>query len=249
MPRPDVTVLLLAGALTTAGLPDVLAQAPVKSPGQAVTAPVVQPPGALVPPPVAPTLPPQPVVPPVSAPVAPAPQVAPPAPPAQPPVPSGTAQSAGMERRVKAEFLYKFLGYTEFPATAFADAASPVHIGVAGSDDMLAELARTVAGRTLNGRPITIKPVREGEAPGPLHLLFVAGSDCVLAARMLRGMPAAMLPVTECDAGLQAGSVINFRMVDDHVRFDVSLDAAEKNNVRLSSRLLNVAYHVQKGNI
>jgi hypothetical protein len=43
--------------------------------------------------------------------------------------------------------------------------------------------------------------------------------------------------------------VINFKMVDDHVRFDVSLDAAEKNNVRLSSRLLNVASHVQKGNL
>ncbi len=154
-----------------------------------------------------------------------------------------------MERRVKAEFLYKFLGYTEFPVTAFVDAASPVQIGVAGSDDMLAELTRTVAGRTLNGRPIVIKPVREGEAPGPLHLLFVAGSDWTAVARMLRAVPAAMLPVTECEGGLQAGSVINFRMVDDHVRFDVSLDAAEKNNVRLSSRLLNVANHVQKGNI
>lgn len=113
---------------------------------------------------------------------------------------------------------------------------------------MLAELARTVGGRTLNGRPITIKPVREGEAPGLLHLLFVAGSDCALAARLLRGLPA-KLPVTECEGGLLAGSVINFRMVDDHVRFDVSLDAAEKNNVRLSSRLLNVANHVQKGTL
>jgi hypothetical protein len=43
--------------------------------------------------------------------------------------------------------------------------------------------------------------------------------------------------------------VINFKVVDERVRFDVSLDAAEKNNVRLSSRLLNVANHVQKGNI
>ena len=157
--------------------------------------------------------------------------------------------TASTERRVKAAFLYKFLGYTEFPSTAFGDAASPVLIGVAGSDDMLAELARTVMGRTLNGRPITVKLVREGDNPGPLHLLFVAGSECARVARLLRAAPGAMLPVSECDGGLQMGSVINFRMVDEHVRFDVSLDAAEKNNVRLSSRLLSVANHVQKGNL
>lgn len=168
---------------------------------------------------------------------------------AQPPVATGATPHATMERRVKAAFLYKFLGYTEFPSTAFGDAASPVLIGVTGSDDMLAELARTVMGRTLNGRPITVKPVREGESPGPLHLLFVAGNECARVARMLRAVPGAMLLVSECEGGLQMGSVINFRMIDEHVRFDVSLDAAEKNNVRLSSRLLNVANHVQKGTL
>ena len=177
-------------------------------------------------------------------------EVAPQAPaPAQPQAMPATAPAASTERRVKAAFLYKFLGYTEFPSTAFGDAGSPVLIGVAGSDDMLAELARTVMGRTLNGRPITVKLVREGDRPGPLHLLFVAGSECAQVARILRAVPGAMLPVSECEGGLQMGSVINFRMVDEHVRFDVSLDAAEKNNVRLSSRLLNVANHVQKGNL
>ena len=166
-----------------------------------------------------------------------------------PPAPAAAAPHASTERRVKAAFLYKFLGYTEFPSTAFGDAASPVLIGVAGSDDMLAELARTVMGRTLNGRPITVKLVREGDNPGPLHLLFVAGSECARVVRTLRAAPGALLPVSECDGGLQHGSVINFRMINEHVRFDVSLDAAEKNNVRLSSRLLNVANHVQKGNL
>jgi hypothetical protein len=167
---------------------------------------------------------------------------------AQPPAAASNVPHATMERRVKAAFLYKFLGYTEFPPAAFGDASSPVLIGVAGSDDMLAELARTVVGRTLNGRPIVVKPVRDGDNPGPLHLLFVAGSDGPRVSRTLRNASGAMLLVTECEFGLQMGSVINFKMVNEHVRFDVSLDAAEKNNVRLSSRLLNVANHVQKGN-
>ena len=64
---------------------------------------------------------------------------------------------------------------------------------------------------------------------------------------MLRAAPGAFLTVTECDGGLRYGSVINFRIVDERVRFDVSLDAAEKKNVKLSSRLLTVANRVQKG--
>jgi hypothetical protein len=157
------------------------------------------------------------------------------------------AEAVALERQVKAAFLYKFLGYTEFPAAAFADAASPVVIGVVGADDMAAELARIVAGRTVNGRPIVVRALRENELGGTQHLLFVAGSDPAHTGRVLKAASGALLDVTECDNGLQQGSVINFRIVDERVRFDVSLDAAERNNVKLSSRLLTVANHVQKG--
>jgi hypothetical protein len=37
-------------------------------------------------------------------------------------------------------------------------------------------------------------------------------------------------------------------VVDERVRFEVSLDAAEKNNLKLSSRLLAVAYKVLRSN-
>lgn len=152
-----------------------------------------------------------------------------------------------LERRVKAAFLYKFLGYAEFPANAFVDAGGPLLIAVVGSDDMAAELARIAAGRAVAGRPIAVRRVVDGEALPPAHLLFVAGSDSERAGRILRGAPGAFLTVTECDGGLRQGSVINFRIVDERVRFDVSLDAADKKNIKLSSRLLTVANRVQKG--
>jgi hypothetical protein len=152
-----------------------------------------------------------------------------------------------LERRVKAAFLFKFLGYADFPSGAFADAYSPVTIGVLGADDLAAELARIVAGRSVGGRPVLVRAVRESDLQMPLHLLFVAGGDAPRVGRMVRQAGAAMLVVTECDNGLQQGSVINFRIVDERVRFDVSLDAAERNGIKLSSRLLTVANRVQKG--
>ncbi len=157
------------------------------------------------------------------------------------------AASQGIERRVKAAFLYKFLGYAEFPPGAFVDAASPVTIGVIGADDLAAELARIAGGRTVNNRPIAVRVLRESELGTPVHLLFVGGLDAGRVGRTVRTATNAMLVVTECDGGLQQGSAINFRIVDERVRFDVALDAAERNGIKLSSRLLTVANRVQKG--
>jgi hypothetical protein len=157
------------------------------------------------------------------------------------------ATSTALERRVKAAFLYKFLGYAEFPAGAFADSASPVSIGVVGADDLAAELARVVSGRSINNRPIVVRVLRESELHMPVHLLFVGGADAGRVGRAVRAAGAALLVVTECEGGLQQGSAINFRIIDERVRFDVALDAAERKGIKLSSRLLTVANRVQKG--
>lgn len=160
----------------------------------------------------------------------------------------GAAPDApALERRVKAAFLYKFLGYAEFPPNAFTEPGAPLLIAVVGSDDMVAELSRITAGRVVAGRPIVVRRVADSEALPPAHLLFVAGGDGERCTRVLRAAASAFLTVTECEGGLRQGSVINFRIIDERVRFDVSLDAADRKNVKLSSRLLTVANRVQKG--
>ena len=164
----------------------------------------------------------------------------------------GAARAEGgpgaLERSVKAAFLFKFLMFTEFPASAFADPAAPLVIGMAGADDMARELIRLAAGRTVNRRPVVVRTLRDNDTTNGLHLLFVGGSDAARLARIARpAQGAPLLIVTEAENGLQHGSVINFRIVAERVRFDVSLDAADKNNIKLSSRLLTVANHVHKG--
>ncbi|MDQ1833033.1 YfiR family protein [Massilia scottii] len=165
---------------------------------------------------------------------------------AQAALPAGGA--ASLERSIKAAFLYKFLGYAEFPASAFADGAAPLVIGVTGADDLAADLARIVAGRVVQGRPVAVRTLRDQDAPAGVHLLFVGGDDPVRLRNALRAIGAGpTLVVTESQQGLQQGSVINFRIVGERVRFDVSLEAADRNSVKLSSRLLTVANHVHKG--
>lgn len=150
--------------------------------------------------------------------------------------------SNGVERGVKAAFLYKFLGYVEY-----AQDAGPLVVGVAGADDIGAELVRITTGRNVGGRAVAVRTVREGDSLAGLHMLFV-GADATRSGTLLRSaQQQGVLTVTESDNGLQQGSVINFRLVEERVRFEVSLPAAEKSGLKLSSRLLSVAYHVLKG--
>lgn len=158
--------------------------------------------------------------------------------------PPASVAAPTLERSVKAAFLYKFLGYVEFPA---ADPGTPLTVGVVDADDVAAELSRITAGRTVNGRGIAVRVLNEGDALAGLNILFV-GADAGKAAQWLRAAQQhAVLGVSETETGLQQGAVINFRVVDERVRFEVSLPAAEKSNLKLSSRLLSVAYQIQKG--
>lgn len=154
----------------------------------------------------------------------------------------------GQERSVKAAFLSKFVGYVDFPASETAGPNGPLTIGVLGADDVGADLTRILAGRTINGHPVTVRTLRAHDAIDDVNVLFIGGEESDHAERILRAASSAgILTVTEFDGGLRQGSVINFRLVDDRVRFEVSLPAAEKANLKLSSRLLSVAYLVQKG--
>jgi hypothetical protein len=153
----------------------------------------------------------------------------------------------GSERSIKAAFVSKFIGYIEFPGRAAA-ATAPLVIGVVGADDIAGELARIVGARGINGRAISVRPMAAGDRLAALDVLFIGVGESERAERLLRAAAAeGILTITEFDRALRQGSVINFRIVDQRIRFEVSLAAAEKANLKLSSRLLSVAYYVDKG--
>ncbi len=155
-------------------------------------------------------------------------------------------QAPALEQQVKAAFLFRFGAYVEWPQQAFAGAESPLTIGVVDSEELAEELLRVVVSRTIDGRPIAVRRVRPGELPSDIHVLFIGQSASSQSADLLRqtkGRP--VLTVTESAAGLSDGSVINFVLVDKRVRFEVSLEAAERNRLKIAAPLLSVALRVR----
>ena len=148
-----------------------------------------------------------------------------------------------LESSVKAAYLFKFLGYVEWPGTSFAGSDGPQVIGVMGADAVLAELQQIVAGREINGRALVAKGVLPGDSIDGLHVLYIGATANL--ARVMRGLVGRpVLVVTDSPAGLAEGSALNFVLVDHRVRFEASPAAAERSGLKLSARLLAVAEHV-----
>jgi hypothetical protein len=162
---------------------------------------------------------------------------------------NATAQpeSTGVELAVKAAYLYKFLGYVEWPPAQFPRPDAPFVIGVAGNERLASELERITADRRVKDRRIAVRRLRPDEPLTGLHLLYVGEGDVARQAHLLKlAQQQPILTVT--DAGTAAApGIINFRVVDNKVRFEVALGTAQRSGLQLSSRLLSVALAVQTG--
>lgn len=161
----------------------------------------------------------------------------------------GQPVDSATEQSIKAAYLYKFAAYVEWPKHVFASRSTPVTIGVFGADALAKELAEITAERTVQGRRIETRLIRRDAVPYELdgiHILFVARSGIGDLAELAESARAhSVLVVTEDGDAFDRGSVINFRPVNQRIRFDVSLASADKNHLKLSSRLLAVAEHVE----
>ena len=152
-----------------------------------------------------------------------------------------------LERQVKAAYLYKFAGYIQWPATARPLPDMPFVIGVLGDDETAIELRTLVRGRTLDGRPIEVRTIDESTVPEGLHMLFVGRGHTEVAEHLAAlSPPPAMLVVTDSPGALKRGSMINFVLSEGHLRFEISLAAADRAGLSLSSRLLSVAQAVTR---
>ncbi len=143
------------------------------------------------------------------------------------------------ESHVKAAFVYKFTGYVDWPDSAFDGPGAPFVMGVLGADVLLNELSQLAAGRKVHDRRIVVRKLTAGDAVSGLHMLFVGRAETLRAE-----VPKTVLVVTESEGAMPRGSMVNFVLVDRHVRFEIALPPVEKAGLRMSSRLLAVAQKV-----
>lgn len=155
-------------------------------------------------------------------------------------------QPGTLERQVKAAYLYKFAGFVEWPDGSFARPDSALVIGVAGADALADQLEQTVAGRSAGAHPLQVRRLRKGEPLAGIHILFVGTVDkAQLQDWLASGQSQAVLTVSDSEEAHALGSMINFLIADDKLRFEVALKQAMAARIKISARMLSAAYRVQ----
>lgn len=162
-------------------------------------------------------------------------------------LPAAWAQASPVirESAVKAAYLSKFGGFVEWPAGTLARPEDPMVIGIAGNDAVALDLEQIAASRAADGRPLTLRRLREGDSTAGLHVLFIGAGAEARARQLAAAVRGPVLVVTEQEDGLRHGGMLNFVVDQGRVRFTASVPAAEANGLRLSARLLAVAQAVE----
>jgi hypothetical protein len=148
------------------------------------------------------------------------------------------------EDEIEAAFLYRFAGFVDWPAEAFS--GQDFTIAVLGSDSIVRELQRILPNHSLKNRPAQVRRIRGLDELHDAQILFVGPRyNDELKTVIARVANRPVLVVTASDHGLDEGSCVNFLVVDRRVRFEVSLTAADRVGLKVSSELLSVAIRVQ----
>jgi hypothetical protein len=155
------------------------------------------------------------------------------------------AQSAHSEDSVKAAYIYRFTGYVDWPEET--GAGHPFVIDVYGDPGLAAALQRLLPGHPINKQPAEVREVSRIQDLGNAQIVYVGPGHADFLRAVAAHQSRSMLIVSDDEQGLDLGSVFNFVTVDNRVRFEVSLTAADRAGIKISSELLSVAVRVHGG--
>jgi hypothetical protein len=148
------------------------------------------------------------------------------------------AWQAPSEYQVKAAFLFNFAKFVEWPEQQ----RGPFAICILGKDPFGEAIERVMEGKTVNERPIVIRRTGDLAVARSCQVLFVSSSETrrmVEIANALRD--ASVLSVSEIPRFCLSGGVITFVMESQRVRFQINTRAAVRANLKISSKLLQLA--------
>ena len=146
------------------------------------------------------------------------------------------------EIQFKAAFIYNVAKFVEWPPAAFKSPTDPLVSCILGDSPVESVLAQATSDKAIGGRKFVARQISAvGQAAG-CHILFVSSSQ----RKRWRSMADAVkdrgvLTVGESEGFAADGGVINFKPEGDRIRIQVNLEAARREGLQLSSKLLSVS--------
>ncbi|MFO0774569.1 MAG: YfiR family protein [Nitrospiraceae bacterium] len=158
--------------------------------------------------------------------------------------PSTTVQALesghSAEYLLKAAFLYNIAKFIDWPDAESAPANAPLSVCMTG--DAFGSTIDSIAGKSVQGRPVVIKHTPNLQDARDCHILFVETNYPRRADEFLEAVSGRPV-LTVCDRPdcAQQGVMINLQKREDKISIELNLDAAQRAHLKLSSQLIKLA--------
>jgi YfiR/HmsC-like len=160
------------------------------------------------------------------------------------------AQVPADEAQIKAAFVYNFLKFVDWPATASRRFDDPLVVAIIGEGPTADAVATLLATKRVGDRPIVIKHLTWDQPLTGVQAAFVSEPDSKRLRRVFEAAASAtVLSIGESSDFALRGGMIGLVIEDRKVRFDIDTDAADAARLRISSKLLALGrvVHSSKG--
>lgn len=160
------------------------------------------------------------------------------------------AQPAEAELQVRAQFVYNFANFVEWPGDAFAEDSAPIKVCLFG-DVQFAPYLYTYSGTLIGERELIIKPANTlDEIRSGCHILYVGDDERVRLPTFWKQIRYIyVLSIGERTGFADKGGIINILRTRDRVQFDVNIENAINNGLFLDSDLLALARIIKRNTL
>lgn len=142
--------------------------------------------------------------------------------------------------KAQAMFIYNFSRLIEWPASY---KTGSFVIGVLGSGEITSELESYTTGKSVGTQQIVVKQFRDPGEIDKCHILFVPFSKTKILGEVLSSLAnKSTLIITEKNGAVEEGSAINFLLIGDKLKFEISQGNATRYGIKYSSKLTEMAY-------
>jgi hypothetical protein len=160
-------------------------------------------------------------------------------------LPPAEAQPPG-EYSVKAAFVYNFLKYVDWPASAGCSQTHRFKLGILGMNHF-EDAFDKFRGKPIGNCFLEIFEISGTQPLDQFHAVFICKSEATeLKSILTRLTNLPVLTIGDSAGFMQAGVMINLIQREDKLGFEINMNAARAATLTISSQLLKLASDIQE---
>ncbi|MDG4553347.1 MAG: YfiR family protein [Candidatus Competibacter sp.] len=145
------------------------------------------------------------------------------------------------EYAVKAAYLYNFAKFVEWPSGTFSNHDAPLVICIAG-DNPFGDTLAAISNKNVDSHPVEVRIISLTARLDQCHVVFIGRADQEqFKTVLLKLARLPVLTVSDINGFAQAGGMIELFKTEQRIRFNISIQATHRANLKLSSQLLKLA--------